>query len=126
YLPRGSDDSDVAKFYAADPKALERNRRLVQRLKELYRRSQVPGDLLPSSLPWDAIQRVLEVHHIQPLSEQGADDWSNMIVLSSNLHALVHADPDCRINLKNAEIVLFGVALKIDVRPEHLGGLRWC
>ena len=64
--------------------------------------------------------RVVE-HHIVPLGKGGEDSRSNMIVVSPTLHALIHADPNCTIDLKVKRIVLFGCALNINVAGNHNG-----
>jgi hypothetical protein len=43
-----------------------------------------------------------------------------MIVVSATLHALIHADPACRIDLANGAMTLFGVQLRVQVKPTHL------
>jgi len=67
----------------------------------------------------EVMKRVLEVHHIVPLSQGGADDWSNMIVLTPTLHALVHAIPGSIIHLKAGVLEVAGVRLAVEVHPEH-------
>jgi hypothetical protein len=114
-----SDDSEVALHYANNPEGYERNRRLVEELKDLYRQSQVEGDSLPEGLPLERILEALEVHHIQPLGMGGPDEKHNMIVVSATLHALIHADPNCKIDLKAEEMLLFGAKLRVDVNQNH-------
>jgi hypothetical protein len=43
-----------------------------------------------------------------------------MIVVSATLHALIHADANCRIDLASGEMTLFGARLKIRVKSPHL------
>jgi hypothetical protein len=43
-----------------------------------------------------------------------------MIVVSATLHALIHADSECRIDLANRTMTLFGVQLKVRVESPHL------
>lgn len=116
-----SDAVEVEQIYASQPDRLARNRRLVTELKTLYGASQVAGDQLPPGLPQARIVEVLEVHHIQSLSKSGADERSNMIVVTASLHALIHADPDCLIDLDEKTMTLFGVKLQVDVKPNHNG-----
>jgi hypothetical protein len=104
----GSDDAEVAAFYRGQPDKLERNRQLVRALKRLYTSSQVNGDSTPQGVPEAQLIEVLEVHHIQPLSRGGADERSNMIVVTPTLHALIHSDPACTIDMKIGRIRLFG------------------
>ena len=114
-----SDGSEVAAFFRNDPQGYERNRRRVEELKELYRQSQVDGDRLPDNLPRERILEALEVHHIQALGKGGQDEKRNMIVVSATLHALIHADPGCKIDLEAAQMVLFGTSLSLTVKPNH-------
>jgi hypothetical protein len=116
-----SDEEEVAAFYGPDQKALERNRKLVGQLKRLYGESQIKGDTLPAGLPLDKVAEALEVHHIRPLSKNGADERSNMIVVSATLHLLIHSDPDCFIDLKQRTMILFGVTLELRIDPKHNG-----
>jgi hypothetical protein len=115
-----SDETEIRAFYGSDTERLQRNRRLVEELKALYGESQVEGDSLPDGLPSERIQEALEVHHIKAFGEGGPDEKRNMIVVSATLHALIHADPNCQIDLANGTMVLFGVQLKVRVKPTHL------
>lgn len=115
-----SDEVEVRAFYANDSAGLQRNRRLVDELKKLYGESQVEGDSLPEGLPSERILEALEVHHIEALGQGGPDEKKNMIVLSATLHALIHADRDCRIDLAKGMMTLFGVQLKVVVKSPHL------
>lgn len=116
-----SDELEVAAFYQGNASALERNRRLVEELKTLYVTSQVSGDSLPEGLPFDRVRDALEVHHIQPLSKSGGDERSNMIVVSATMHALIHSDPNCVIDLSRRRMTLFGVAIELKVDAGHNG-----
>jgi hypothetical protein len=115
-----SDEAEVRAFYANDSEQLQRNRRLVEELKKLYGESQVEGDSLPEGLPSERILEALEVHHIKALGQGGPDEKNNMIVVSATLHALIHADANCQIDLANGEMTLFGARLKIRVKSPHL------
>ena len=114
-----SDAAEIEHLYANQTDRLARNRRLVTELKSLYGASQVTGDQLPPGLPQPQIVEVLEVHHIRPLSKGGVDERSNMIVVTASLHALIHADPDCRIDLVTGTMELFGVRLGLHVDAQH-------
>jgi hypothetical protein len=116
-----SDEQEVAAFYQGNSAALDRNRRLVEQLKELYGASQVCGDSLPPGLPTDKVREALEVHHIQPLSKSGADARSNMIVVSATMHALIHSDPHCVIDLGRKSMTLFGISIELLVDAGHNG-----
>ena len=113
------DEAEVRAFYANNSEALQRNRRLVDELKKLYGESQVDGDSLPEGLPLERILDALEVHHIKSLGQGGPDEKKNMIVLSATLHALIHADPECRIDLAKGTMTLFGVQLNVRIKPLH-------
>jgi 5-methylcytosine-specific restriction protein A len=115
-----SDEGELRAFYANDTERLQRNRRLVEELKKLYGTSQVEGDSLPEGLPAERILEALEVHHIKALGEGGPDEKKNMIVVSATLHALIHADTNCRIDLGNGAMTLFGVQLKLRIKSPHL------
>jgi hypothetical protein len=115
-----SDETEVRAFYGNDAERLQRNRRLVEELKKLYGESQVEGDSLPEGLPSERILEALEVHHIKALGKSGPDEKSNMIVVSATLHALIHADANCLIDLPNSTMRLLGVQLKVRVKPSHL------
>jgi hypothetical protein len=119
----GSDEADVRAKFGNDLAALERNRKLVGKLKALYRASQVEGDALPEWLPDDLVELILEVHHIQLLSEGGEDERSNMIVLTPTLHALVHACEDASIDLESGVLSIpsRGIRRKIEVKANHNG-----
>lgn len=117
----GSDDADVCAYYNGQPDKIARNRQLVRALKELYRQSQIEGDSTPQGIPEERLISVLEVHHIVPLSKGGADERHNMIVVTPTLHALIHADADCVINLKAGTILLFGKELRVRMVTAHNG-----
>jgi hypothetical protein len=117
----GSDDAEVTSFYAGRPDKIARNRQLVRALKNLYRHSQVEGDSTPRDIPEDRLIEVLEVHHIKPLAQGGADERHNMIVVTPTLHALIHSDPACEIDLKSGKIRLFGRDFIIQVAATHNG-----
>ena len=114
-----SDETEIRAFYGGDTQGLERNRQLVEELKRLYGESQVEGDSLPGGLPSERILEVLEVHHIN-VGKDVPEAKSNMIVVSATLHALIHADTNCLIDLANGAMTLFGVQLKVHLKPSHL------
>ena len=114
-----SDAAELEQLYVNQPDRIARNRRLVAELKSLYGSSQVAGDQLPPGLPQAQVVEVLEVHHIRSLSKGGADERSNMIVVTASLHALIHADADCHIDLQQRTMVLFGVRLALNLDPKH-------
>jgi hypothetical protein len=119
----GSDEAEIRAKYGSDQAAIDRNRKLVGELKALYGASQVEGDALPGWLPESLVDLVLEVHHVEPLSKGGADERSNMIVLTPTLHALVHACEDAVIDLKDGVLSIpsRGIERKITVKDGHNG-----
>jgi hypothetical protein len=92
-------------------------------LKRLYRRSQVEGDTLPSWLSEDGAVELLRVHYINPVAQGGADQRSNMLVVTPNLLALIQSDPEAVIDLVKGELSLprFRKRLKIAVSAQHSG-----
>jgi hypothetical protein len=110
-----SDEREVAAFYEGNAEGFKRNRQLVEELKRTYGASQVIGDSVPDTLPADKVRAALEVYHIQPVSEGGADARSNMIVVSATLHTLIHSDEKCVIDLAAREMTLFGVRVPLRV-----------
>jgi hypothetical protein len=117
----GSDDAEVHAFYGGQTEKIERNRQLVRALKRLYRQSQVESDATPKGVPADQLTEVLEVHHIVPLFMGGADERHNMMVVTPTLHALIHADQSCVIDLKSGKAWLFGRELRLSVHAVHNG-----
>lgn len=119
----GSDEAEVRAKYGNDQAAIDRNRKLVKELKDLYGGSQVEGDQLPDWVPDELAELILEVHHVKPLGNGGEDERSNMIVLTPTLHALVHACGDARIDLKAGTLSIpsRGIERKITVKPDHNG-----
>lgn len=92
-----------------------------EQLKRLYGRSQVEGDNLPEWLPEDLRVELLQVHYIAPLSQGGRDEWSNMIVVTPTLRAMLQMDAHATIELQKGEPHLprFQRRLKLSVLPEH-------
>jgi len=117
----GSDEREVHAFYGGQAEKIERNRQLVRALKQLYQQSQVAGDGVPTGIPVERLIEVLEVHHITPLAKGGADERYNMIVVTPTLHALIHADADCVIEIKSGKMRLFGREIAIQVNAAHNG-----
>jgi hypothetical protein len=119
----GSDFDEVLRIYGADKEKIERNRKLVRELKNLYRTSQIEGDTLPAWIKGDVLEELLEVHHIMRLADGGLDERMNMIVLTPTLHALVHLDPNASIDLIKGTLELpkFGIQAKVIVKPDHNG-----
>ena len=114
-----NDSEDVEVFYRGNPEAQHRHRSIVEELKGLYGCSQALGDHGLDSISIEAMRVVLEVHHIVPLSQGGSDDWSNMVVLTPTLHALVHAHPGASIDLRSGVIYVAGAKLALQVHADH-------
>jgi hypothetical protein len=82
-----SDAAPARREYARE--LFVRNRKHVQDLKRLYGgRCQITGEVPLGGL---AGADITEVHHIQWLTHNGPDDQSNMLVVSPDLHAAIHA-----------------------------------
>jgi hypothetical protein len=118
-----SDLGEVESFYGGDRAKIERNRRLVAELKKLYGSSQIETDSLPSWVSAELANEVLEVHQIKRLVDGGADERSNMIVVTPTLHALIHLDSGAVVDLQGGLLQLprFGLRAKIRVMPNHNG-----
>jgi hypothetical protein len=114
-----NDSEDVEASYRGNPEAQHRHRSIVEELKGLYGCSQALGDHGLDSISIEAMRGVLEVHHIVPLSQGGPDDWSNMVVLTPTLHALVHAHPGASIDLRSGVIYVAGAKLALQVHADH-------
>ncbi|MCC5841552.1 MAG: hypothetical protein JJT96_15665 [Opitutales bacterium] len=91
--------------------------RSVQKLKALYKKSQVEGDSLPEWI--SEATEVLTVHEFGNTSA----DWASMIVVSPTLKALIELDPAARIDLGRKTLTLprFNKTLPLTVNPDHLG-----
>lgn len=90
----------------------------VTKLKELYRNSQVKGDVLPDWLKGDEKLSLLRVHQFG----NDADDWKSSIVVGPLYEALIQADAGARIDLAKKMLILpkFGKELPLEVNPEQL------
>jgi hypothetical protein len=67
---------------------IARNRKHVKELKELYKGvCQVTGEKVMT----DVTEDLTEVHHIEWLTDGGLDTKDNMLVVSPNVHAAIHA-----------------------------------
>ena len=66
----------------------ERNQKAVRDLKRLYKTCQITGEdftfLKVNGQPY------LEVHHVVPLGEGGADNPKNLVVISAHIHRMLH------------------------------------
>lgn len=76
----------------------QRNRKLVQNLKNLYEgRCQLTGEQFTFLKPNG--QFYSEVHHLIPLGEHGSDSYNNAIVVSPLIHRMLHYATVSPINL---------------------------
>jgi hypothetical protein len=71
----------------------------------------------------DGAVELLRVHYINPVAQGGADQRSNMLVVTPNLLALIQSDPEAVIDLVKGELSLprFRKRLKIAVSAQHSG-----
>ena len=92
-------------------------------LKHLYRRSQVEGDDLPAWVPEEFATELLQVHAIQPAPAGGADERSNLVVVTPTLERLLQLDPGATIDLCKGEVHLprWGKRLRLSVSAQHNG-----
>ena len=66
----------------------ERNRKAVRDLKRLYKTCQVTeNEYIFSKVNGEPY---LEVHHLVPLGEGGADNPANLVVISAHIHRMLH------------------------------------
>lgn len=92
-----------------------RNRRHVAELKELYGgRCQVSGKVVLDGIAGD----ITEVHHIEWLTRGGADVPGNMVVISPDIHAAIHAS-DAIFDWSDLAFVVNGVRLPLTFN-QHL------
>lgn len=94
-----------------------RNTGHVAHIRRLYGgRCQVTGDFVFSNLTED----LTHIHHIDFLSNGGADDPSNMIALSPNWHAIAHA-PGTIFDWNSLEFIIegrrYGLSLNYHLMP---------
>lgn len=106
----------------------QRNKRLVQNLKNLYGgRCQLTGELLTFLKPNG--QFYSEVHHLIPLGEDGSDSYNNAIVVSPLIHRMLHYATVSPINLNEIvdnrlTIQINGNNYEIQWHPEHLAAVN--
>jgi|GEM_PF-478732 len=102
-------------------KVLNRNRRAVKLIKELYgRKCQISGRkyifLKRDGSPY------IEAHHLIPLGEGGADSPYNLVVVNPLIHRMLHYAEVSDINL--AEIKKNKLTIKINGRLYRITWLR--
>ena len=119
-------DADYATVDAKKKKVVkeirERNQKSVRALKKLYGRCQISG-LEFVFYKFDG-EPYLEVHHVVPLGEGGADNPQNLIVVSAHIHRMLHFAKVGEINLSNISdnklrIEINGKEHIIYWKPEH-------
>ncbi len=92
-----------------------RNRRHVIELKALYGgRCQVGGEAILDGIAGD----VTEVHHIDWLTHGGSDTKDNMVVISPNLHAAIHAS-ESSFDWENLAFIINGTEFPL-ILNKHL------
>lgn len=104
-------DSDLAReLFSADfstrrkiskktQKIYSRNVVASRRLKLLYKQCQITGN----EFVFEKVngEPYLEVHHLIPLGEGGADQPANLIVVSAHIHRMLHYGTVSEINIAN-------------------------
>lgn len=96
----------------------ERNQKAVRALKDLYGKCQITGSKFAfkkaDGKPY------LEVHHLIPLGLGGADDPSNLVVVSAHIHRMLHYAEVTGLDLSK----ISGSELAIEINGEsHV--IRW-
>jgi 5-methylcytosine-specific restriction protein A len=100
----------------------KRNQKAVRDLKRLYKTCQITGDdFIFSKVNGEPY---LEVHHLVPLGEGGADDPTNLVVISAHIHRMLHYADVEGIDLTQIEdnelgFTINGESFTITWRPEH-------
>lgn len=100
----------------------ERNRKAVSKLKQLYKTCQITGDRFV--FPKENGEPYLEVHHLVPLGEGGADNPANLVVISAHVHRMLHYAVVEGIDLSKIvdnklDFTINGETFTITWRPEH-------
>ena len=100
----------------------ERNRKAVRELKKLYKTCQITGDTFV--FPKANGRPYLEVHHLVPLGEGGADSPANLVVISAHIHRMLHYAVVEGIDLSKIaddklDFTINGETFTITWRPEH-------
>jgi len=99
-----------------------RNQKAVRVLKDLYGKCQITGSEFvfkkSDGLPY------LEVHHLIPLGEGGADVPANLVVLSAHMHRMLHYADVTEIDLSQIEenkleVVINENQFTITWHPDH-------
>lgn len=93
-------------------KVRKRDRAAVRKLRKLYNCCQISGQKFVFNTK-DG-KPYLEVHHLLPLGQGGADSPHNMIVISAHLHRMLHFAKIGEINLQN----ISNNKLDIDINDE--------
>ena len=80
--------SDEVKKTQKVIEVFERNRKAVKGLKKLYKTCQITGEKYV--FPKVNGEPYLEVHHLIPLGEGGADSPENLVVISAHIHRMLY------------------------------------
>ena len=99
-----------------------RNRKAVRKLKKLYRFCQITGGKFVFEKA-DG-EPYLEVHHLVPLGDGGADNPSNLIVVSAHIHRMLHYSEIQGIELSmikddKLDFTINGKKYTVTWLPEH-------
>lgn len=103
-------------------KVRKRDRAAVRKLRKLYKRCQISGQefvfYTKLGMPY------LEVHHLLPLGQGGADSPHNMIVVSAHVHRMLHFANVSDINLQDIsdnklDITINDEPYQITWHPQH-------
>ena len=134
----GMASSDAVKFIDWDPrdeldfpevgiayvvqKIRKRNQKAANAVRKLYGECQISGStfvfLTPKGAPY------LEVHHLVPLGKGGADSPHNMVVVSAQVHKMLHHAVVSTIDLtkivdNTLQISINGQPASIKWHPQH-------
>lgn len=99
-----------------------RNTKAAKKLKELYGKCQLTGDKFVF-VKLDG-KPYLEVHHLIPLGEGGADEPHNVVVVSAHMHRMLHYANVSEIDLSKItdnklDVEINGEAYTISWHPAH-------
>ena len=107
-------------------KVRERNQKAVKALKDLYGECQITGTKYvfkkSDGKPY------LEVHHLIPLGQGGADAPANLVVVSAHIHRMLHYAEVTGLDLTKISsnelpIEINGEAHVIRWRPDHVAAI---
>lgn len=119
-LTDGPDWDDDDELAIAEPnigysvqKVRKRDRAAASAVRKLYTKCQISGDTFLFSTK--AGKPYLEVHHLIPLGKGGADSPHNMIVVSPQIHKMLHYADVAAIDL--SQVASSALAISINGKP---------